>query len=297
MLITLILQIIGTAQVFLEPYLFTGGGPDNATADDAAADLRLRVRQQPRRRLRRGDRAEPDARRASLAVLSLVYFRLTRSWSASDATWSSRPRRRGPSSARRRGPGPPRRRPPASRASATDERRAGITVGVASADAPLARSAASAGCTRSARCSWSSSALGPMLWLAKSAITPTQDTLRTRWRCGPNGIDWANLRDRLGRRPHRPVLPQHDRHRRRARGPCQMLVATTGGYVLSVLRPRYGRVLHGAGAGHAVRAGRRAARAALPDRPGPAVRAPSAGQQLLGRRGCRPARARSTSCW
>ena len=31
MLITLILQIIGTSQVFLEPYLFTDGGPDNAT--------------------------------------------------------------------------------------------------------------------------------------------------------------------------------------------------------------------------------------------------------------------------
>ena len=31
LLITLILQIIGTAQVFLEPFLFTKGGPNNAT--------------------------------------------------------------------------------------------------------------------------------------------------------------------------------------------------------------------------------------------------------------------------
>ena len=31
LLITLILQIIGTAQVFLEPYLFTSGGPANST--------------------------------------------------------------------------------------------------------------------------------------------------------------------------------------------------------------------------------------------------------------------------
>lgn len=31
LLITLILQIIGTSQLFLEPYLFTGGGPANAT--------------------------------------------------------------------------------------------------------------------------------------------------------------------------------------------------------------------------------------------------------------------------
>ena len=31
LLITLILQIIGTAQVFLEPFLFTSGGPANWT--------------------------------------------------------------------------------------------------------------------------------------------------------------------------------------------------------------------------------------------------------------------------
>ena len=31
LLVTLILQIIGTAQVFLEPFLFTGGGPANST--------------------------------------------------------------------------------------------------------------------------------------------------------------------------------------------------------------------------------------------------------------------------
>ena len=29
--IMLILQVIATAQVFLEPFLFTGGGPNNAT--------------------------------------------------------------------------------------------------------------------------------------------------------------------------------------------------------------------------------------------------------------------------
>ena len=39
LLITMILQIIGTAQVFIEPWLFTQGGPANATPDRAAADL------------------------------------------------------------------------------------------------------------------------------------------------------------------------------------------------------------------------------------------------------------------
>ena len=35
--------------------------------------------------------------------------------------------------------------------------------------------------------------LGPLLWLAKSAVTPTQDTLRQPLALWPNGIDWANL--------------------------------------------------------------------------------------------------------
>lgn len=79
--ITLILQVIGTAQVFLEPFLFTNGGPNHATltvmlwvyqlaftsignnfGEATALSLLLAV---------------------VLAVLSLVYFRLTRSWSQS----------------------------------------------------------------------------------------------------------------------------------------------------------------------------------------------------------------------
>ena len=49
LLVTMILQIIGTAQVFLEPYLFTSGGPRQRDADGPAADLQLRVRQLARR--------------------------------------------------------------------------------------------------------------------------------------------------------------------------------------------------------------------------------------------------------
>ena len=59
LLITLILQIIGTAQVFLEPYLFTGGGPANATMTVLLLVYRLRVPEQPRRQLRHGDGAQP----------------------------------------------------------------------------------------------------------------------------------------------------------------------------------------------------------------------------------------------
>ena len=85
--------------------------------------------------------------------------------------------------------------------------------------------------------------LGPVLWLAKSAITPTQDTLRQPLALFPHGVDWANLatawtRVQISHFFANTVVI--------AAGSwlCQMLVATTGGYVLSVLRPRYGKVVY-----------------------------------------------------
>ena len=87
--------------------------------------------------------------------------------------------------------------------------------------------------------------LGPLLWLAKSAVTPTQDTLRQPLALWPNGIDWANI-------------PQawNDVHIDQffwntivlAAGSWffQLLVATTAGYALSVLRPKYAPILNAA---------------------------------------------------
>jgi multiple sugar transport system permease protein len=87
--------------------------------------------------------------------------------------------------------------------------------------------------------------LGPLLWLAKSAITPTQDTLRQPLALWPNGMDWANI-------------PQawNDVHIDQffwntiviAAGSWffQLLIATTAGYALSVLRPKYAPILNGA---------------------------------------------------
>jgi multiple sugar transport system permease protein len=80
MLITLILQIIGTSQVFLEPYLFTDGGPNNATLT-----VLLLVYRYAFQNTTGGDYGQATALSlmvaAALAVLSLVYFRLTRAWS------------------------------------------------------------------------------------------------------------------------------------------------------------------------------------------------------------------------
>lgn len=87
--------------------------------------------------------------------------------------------------------------------------------------------------------------LGPILWLAKAAITPTQDTLRQPMALWPNGMDWANLatawtRVEIDKYFFNTVLL--------ALGvwAVQIIVATTAGYALSVLRPRYGKLVVGA---------------------------------------------------
>lgn len=86
--------------------------------------------------------------------------------------------------------------------------------------------------------------LGPILWLAKSAITPTQDTLRAPMALFPNGIDWANLSEAWNR-------VEIDKYFLNtviiAAGSwlVQIVVATTGGFAMSVLRPRYGKVVMG----------------------------------------------------
>jgi multiple sugar transport system permease protein len=82
MLVTLILQVIGTAQVFLEPYLFTGGGPANATLTVLLLIFRYAFENSAG-----GDYGMATALSlmlaAVLAVLSAIYFRVTRSWSTS----------------------------------------------------------------------------------------------------------------------------------------------------------------------------------------------------------------------
>ena len=82
LLITLILQIIGTVQVFLEPYLFTDGGPANATLT-----ILLMIYNYAFGRSLGGNYGAATALSvmlaAFLAILSLVYFKLTSAWSKS----------------------------------------------------------------------------------------------------------------------------------------------------------------------------------------------------------------------
>ena len=81
LLITFILQIIGTAQVFLEPFLFTNGGPANSTTT-----ILLLIYRYAFQNSLGGNYGAATALSVLLAVFlagfSLLYFRLTKSWSS-----------------------------------------------------------------------------------------------------------------------------------------------------------------------------------------------------------------------
>jgi len=86
--------------------------------------------------------------------------------------------------------------------------------------------------------------LVPLLWLLKSAVTPTQDTLTNPLGLFPHGFAWSNV-----------VKAWNDVHigdfffntiaMAAGEWAVQLLVATTGGFALSVLRPKYGKILSG----------------------------------------------------
>lgn len=86
--------------------------------------------------------------------------------------------------------------------------------------------------------------IGPMLLLAKYAITPTQDIIRTPLAVFPHGVRWENVSEawndvQISRYFLNTIWL--------AAGSwfVQLLVATTGGFVLSVLRPAWAKIVHG----------------------------------------------------
>lgn len=86
--------------------------------------------------------------------------------------------------------------------------------------------------------------IGPLFLLAKFAVTPTQDILRTPLEFFPNGVAWENISKawndvQISKYFGNTVIM--------AAGSwfMQLLVATTGGYTLSVLKPRYGKIING----------------------------------------------------
>jgi multiple sugar transport system permease protein len=82
--------------------------------------------------------------------------------------------------------------------------------------------------------------LGPVVWLAKGAVTPTIDTLRNPLALFPHGVAWSNLSDAwssvdVGRYFWNTIVLSVGSWL------CQIIIATTGAYVLSVLRPAWAR--------------------------------------------------------
>jgi multiple sugar transport system permease protein len=86
--------------------------------------------------------------------------------------------------------------------------------------------------------------LGPLVWLAKAAISPTNDTIAQPMALFPHGFAWGNLREAW-------TGVQVDRYFLNTvilafgSWASQIIVATTAGFALSVLRPKYARVLTG----------------------------------------------------
>jgi multiple sugar transport system permease protein len=86
--------------------------------------------------------------------------------------------------------------------------------------------------------------LGPLLWLAKSAIMPTNDTISHPLSLFPHGAAWSNLSQawnevHVGRYFWNSIVIAF------GAWAVQIVVATTGGFALSVLRPRYAPIIKG----------------------------------------------------
>ncbi|MCX7522281.1 carbohydrate ABC transporter permease [Microbacterium sp. STN6] len=84
----------------------------------------------------------------------------------------------------------------------------------------------------------------PLLWLMKSAITPTQDTLTNPMGLFPHGFAFSNLA-KAWNDVHIGDFFFNTIAMAAGEWAVQLIVATTGGFALSVLRPKYGRIVSG----------------------------------------------------
>nr|WP_242497592.1 carbohydrate ABC transporter permease [Microbacterium protaetiae] len=84
----------------------------------------------------------------------------------------------------------------------------------------------------------------PLLWLLKSAITPTQETLTNPLALWPTEIAWSNLA-KAWNDVHIGDFFFNTIAMAAGSWAVQLIVATTGGFALSVLRPAYGKIISG----------------------------------------------------
>jgi len=84
--------------------------------------------------------------------------------------------------------------------------------------------------------------LGPILWLAKSAIEPTLETITSPLAIFPHGFAWGNLSTAWSNVDVALYL-KNTVVLAIGSWAFQIVVATTGAYALSALRPKYGNVI------------------------------------------------------
>ena len=165
--ITLILQLIATAQLFPEPFLFTGGGPANATMT-----VLLLIYKYAFQNSLGGDYGMAAALSLMLAAfLARLHGRLL----LADPPLEHRTRDGRVAASRR--------------ARAADAAERGPPVERRLAAAHASRWAHRGCCTALMLVFLLIVGLGPILWLLKSSVTPTQDTLRQPMALWPNGFD------------------------------------------------------------------------------------------------------------
>ena len=85
--------------------------------------------------------------------------------------------------------------------------------------------------------------LGPMVWLAKAAVTPTEDTLSTPMAVFPHGADIGNLATAWND-IHLSLYFWNTLVIAAGSWLVQIGVAATGGFALSVLRPKYAKLVN-----------------------------------------------------
>jgi multiple sugar transport system permease protein len=85
----------------------------------------------------------------------------------------------------------------------------------------------------------------PILWLMKSAFTPTQDTLTQPLALFPHGATMNNIAAAFGINIKIQAYFLNTIWVAAGAWFVQIVVATTGGYALSILRPKYGRIISG----------------------------------------------------
>ncbi|HEX4442271.1 MAG TPA: carbohydrate ABC transporter permease [Galbitalea sp.] len=85
----------------------------------------------------------------------------------------------------------------------------------------------------------------PILWLMKAAFTPTQDTLSQPLAIFPNGATLTNVAQAFGINIKIQDYFLNTIWVAAGAWAVQIVVSTTGGYALSVLKPKYGRIVTG----------------------------------------------------